>query len=148
MCRWLRANAPALRRIAFAGKLIQRVPNRKSGYNLLGRYLHDVGVDPESMDFQYRVNRKRLSRSGIQGLFINRLTTWTVAKFTVQATARLPGTTTETVSAPTEVDVCALDLDINTVHEFPDELPQHELQNLFQELTDLGAEIARCGDIR
>jgi hypothetical protein len=105
MTRWLELDLPTIKRISFAGKLIQRMPDRDSGYRRIAEYLPDVRLDPESTDFLYRVNRKRLSNSGTPDLLINRLSTWSVMKVTVQARGRVPGSG-EVIDAPSaEADV-------------------------------------------
>jgi hypothetical protein len=54
----------------------------------------------------------------------------------------------QSISYPTsEIYACRLELDINTPQSFQNELPYDQLNNIFQELVDLGREIATEGDI-
>src|SRR5262249_11243790 len=51
MRQWLGRPLPQMKRIAFAGRLIQRVADNASGMQRLARYLPDVRLDLESTDF-------------------------------------------------------------------------------------------------
>jgi hypothetical protein len=46
-----------------------------------------------------------------------------------------------------EYFACRIELDINTVPDFPGELDREILQPIFGDLVDLGQEIVREGDI-
>ncbi len=149
MSRWVGLpNLPGIKRLALAARLIQKVADRESGYRLLGLYLPDVRLDPESTDFVYRINRKRPSRSEIPGMFINRLMTWQVLKVQTQMRGNLVGTVEMIESPVTEIALCCLDIDMNTIHEFSGEIPPSSLSVLFGELSDLAVEIATKGDTR
>jgi hypothetical protein len=145
--RWLEIQTlPRFQRIAFGAILLQPVEDRETGYRKLSQYLPSVKIDPVgSSDFSYRINRKRDSKSGVQGLKINRLTKWTVA---LHRFVRVPlGDTAGRVSALSEQHACRLELDINTVPEFQTDLDVSLLPRLFHELVDLGLEIANTGDV-
>lgn len=144
MKRWLKTSPP-LSRLAFGAILLKPVADRQEGYRVLDQLLPAVQIDPEGMrDFQYRVNRRRLSGSGIDALEINRLSAWSVALhsgLTLQVSPG-PSRVVETGTA----SACRLELDINTVPEFTGKLKKSMLPKLFQELVDLGVEISEHGD--
>ena len=143
MLRWLDEQCPPLKRLAFGAALVLPVENRVAGYRQLAPFIR-VEVDPEgSSDLLYRINRPRASRSGIEGLRINRLSTWSVSKLALGVQAdrqsfELPGL---------EYYACLLELDINTVPDFAGTLEGDQLSTVFEEQVALGQEIAVHGDI-
>lgn len=146
MMRWIK-KSPPLSRLAFGAILNLPVENLAEGYRLLGNYLPKVEIDPEkSRDFLYQINRRRPSRSGNEGLEINRLTKWSVSQLRAGIIDLSPehGHFMETAEP---LIVCRLELDINTAPEFKSGLKKMKLSKLFDELVELGMEIARNGDI-
>ena len=151
MCRWLEFDiCPSLQRLAFGAILFIPVENRVKGYLQLQPYLPDVHLAPEySSDFAYQINRPRSSALGIDGLKLNRLSKWSVVnvtniRFEFAKINPTPGVFT---NIGQESFGCRLELDINTTAQFQDQLPQDQLPRIFQELIDLGKEIATEGDI-
>ena len=145
MGEWLRTSAPPLKRLAFAGKVIRWTGSREESYAVLADCLRDsVKVDPQSREFQYRVNRPRSSAMGIEDFNINRLCTWSAVTLnvTVQATT---GSTTRQLERPW--DGCLLQLDINTPVDRAIPIPPDRLVAAWEELVSLGNEIAIRGDI-
>jgi hypothetical protein len=136
--------------VAFAGVLLQPVTTREAGYELLDRYLRCLDVDPQSSDLLYRINRRVPSRTGLAELQLNRLTTWSVGRFGVVVGTQLLGEAGQPGAGQVErVDryACVLELDINTVPEPRDRtLPSEGLSAIFNELLELGTEIAARGD--
>jgi hypothetical protein len=155
MIRWLQ-RCPPIKRLAFAGALFQPVADHQSAYQRLNQYLRKIEIDPDTRDFLYRINRRTASLIGIPNLFINRLTTWTAGRYTVEISARLANPLASPLIvergqpvARREQYACLLELDINTVPEFPgDVLPQDRLPQIFAELVEIGEEIATHGDTR
>jgi hypothetical protein len=148
MRRWLQT-APSIKRLAFAGSLLQFVDCREDGYLLLDRYLRHTTVDPSTSDFMYRVNRRKQSQTGITGLEINRLCTWACATFSVGIRAH-SGLTGETADIRIQEDrnACMLEFDVNTVPESSGpELPGERLADVLVELIDYCTEVAAVGDI-
>jgi hypothetical protein len=150
MNRWFPLS-PEIHRLAFAGVLIQPVGDRREGYELLNRYLRWVDLDPSSSDLLYRINRRIASRS-LDDLEINRLMTWSVGQFNVMMRVQLLGEAGQPRAEQTEQverHACVLELDINTVPE-PRErvLPREALPQIFEELVNLGVDIAARGDER
>lgn len=138
---------PAVERLAFGAVLLQPVGDHRSGYRLLGSYLHAVQMDPESSEFQYRINRRRHSAS-VADLQINRLCTWSCVRWEGVRMALELGSLTAERRPLGRGYACRLELDINTDPEFPGELPRGQLPKLFAELIDRGREIAARGDIK
>jgi len=120
------------------------VDDRPSGYRKLGSYLPGIQIDPEgSSDFLYQINRPRKARLNIPSLRINRLSNWSVSRIDIGGqfgaqTIELPGL---------EQYACRLELDINTAPDFQEILVREQLRSTFEELVDLGKEIAARGDI-
>jgi hypothetical protein len=151
MERWFKLKTfPLMQRLAFGAVLLQPKQSLGEGYRQLEIYLSPfLKLDPErSSDFLYRINRRRNSKISINGLQMNRLSTWSVAstslvEFSVGAVAggsirSIPGLT---------LFACRLELDINTHAEFRGEFSAEHSGQIFQELVELGLEIARKGDI-
>src|SRR5712691_4605478 len=114
---WL-PQAPALRRLAVGGILLQPVADTRAGYALVQKYLPRARFDLEgASDFFYQINRPRPSTTGIQGLRINRFMRWSV-----QVARRMTltlgggGAVARTLG---EEAACRLELDINTAPDFP-----------------------------
>jgi hypothetical protein len=145
MNRWLRTSPP-LTRLAFGAKLWTSVADRQDGYKELDRLLPGIQIDSEGMsDFFYRVNRRRFSGSGIEGLKINRLSTWYFASMSILTVHVSPGV--KQVHETGELgNACMLELDINTDPEFAKRLTKRIVPKLLQELVDLGVEISEHGD--
>lgn len=147
MSRWLNMSPP-IKRLAFGAVLILPVEDQRSGYVLLAKYLPHIKLDPEgSSDFLYQINRPRDSGTGIRDLRINRLSKWFVAR---RGTGRIELSAQQARVSffPTsEGYACRLELDINTVADYQGDLPQDRLGAIFQELVELGKEIATEGDV-
>ncbi|MBI5747049.1 MAG: hypothetical protein HZA13_08610 [Nitrospirae bacterium] len=145
MRRWLE-KCPQLLRLAFGSVLLQLVNDRESGYRQLSKYLSSVKLNPKnSFDFLYQINRPRDSDLGVENLRINRLTKWSVASWKLAQMSI--GHKSINYPIGQERFACRLELDINTMADYPDELPEKKLPQIFQELVDLGKEIAIKGDI-
>ncbi len=146
MKRWLK-KSPPLNRLAFGAILNLPVENLTEGYRLLGNYLPKVEIDPErSRDLFYQINRRRPSRSGIEGVEINRLTKWSVSQLRAGLMDLSPGHG-QFMETAEPLFACRLELDINTAPEFKSSLKKSRFSKLFDELVELGMEIARNGDI-
>lgn len=143
MERWLPA-APASSRIAFGVTGVSPVAGHREGYEALGRLLREsVKLDPEgSSDFLYRINRPRPSLV-IDGLAINRLSTWSVLKLRLLA----EGPTGGLGRLVREAYACRAELDINTAATFQGTFDASIVGGVFQELQVLGIEILQSGDI-
>ena len=141
----------AANRLAFGAILVQAVEDARSGYQALDILLDTVAIDPDgSSDFAYQINRRRKSKV-MPTLAINRLSKWGVIG---QGTMRLrlsmaPEGHVSTSHMTTDIieHAVRLEIDINTVLEEPNVLPKDHLISLFEELVNLGVEIAEQGDI-
>ena len=147
MSPWLDSDAcPPLLRLAFGAVLLQQVATREEGYRRLAPYLSAVQLDPlGSSDFLYRINRPRDSAGTIEGLRINRLSTWSVVLQRAGMIAVRSGTATLLPSS--EHYASRLELDINTAPGTGLELPRAQVPQVFQEMVTLGKEIAQEGEI-
>jgi hypothetical protein len=138
--RWLaRDDVPELGRLAFGAVLRHREADRRSGHLRLPNYV-PVQVDPESSDFLYQINLPITSTVGINGLQINRLTKWSVSGMKLLTLA-----STGATIAREPTYAFSLELDINTALTFASPLPKARLVALYQEMTNLGCQIATEG---
>ena len=146
MCRWLKT-CPRLDRLAFGAILLSPVDTRVKGYRRLSKFLPGIKIDPKhSTDFSYQINRRRTSKSGMEGLEINRLTRWSVASTSTVLLEMSPQSSKAYENGKTAY-ACRLALDINTDQEFRSGLHKTKLLNLFRELVEIGTEISTKGDI-
>lgn len=135
---------PLVKRLAFGSVINLPSTDQQEGYGQLSNYIKNVTIDPvKSRDFRYQINHRRTSKTGINGLEINRLNTWSVASYhtIVSPIPKIEMTTTETRYA------CRLEIDINTCQEFQNKLPKEKLGEIFDELVNMGKEIISQGDI-
>lgn len=147
MNRWFDLDSvPNLVRVAFGANLIQKVQNQQAGMERLAKYILAVCVDPaNSSDFLYQINRRRASKLDREGLEINRVMKWSVTQH--QLFLLNPATSGNTVPAPPESFV-RLEIDINTMQEYKGEFNRASLSETFEELVELGKEIAKRGDVK
>jgi hypothetical protein len=141
--RWLEM-APTLKRLALGAVLHQPVEGQEAGYIRLGKYL-SFPLDPTASDFNFRINRRRESSSGIEGLQINRLMVWSCFGWEMGMQFTLEGSEPRSTASATG-HACRLELDINSAPEFIGPLPQDRLVRLWRELLQLATEIAAEGD--
>jgi len=140
--QWLQ-NAPSLQRLAFGAILHQSTASSQEGYEKLSEYLA-FDLDNDSSEFLYQINRPRKSQNLNLDLIINRLSKWSVnllAGFILSPEMRRYSL------RPAEFAL-SLELDINTSADFSGELHPEKLSEIFQELVNLGQEIANKGDIK
>lgn len=149
MKKWFK-QSPQLNRLAFGAVLLLPVEIKEDGYRKLDRLLPSVKINAEkSTDFSYGINRRRSSQSGIEGLEINRLSSWSLARISglmIEMAADEPSKS-RVLNLGEPILACSLKLDINTGLEFRRGLKKSMLPRLFDELVELGNEIATKGDI-
>lgn len=149
MQRWL-ADCPPVHRLAYGGVLLLPAESLPGALRRLDELLPTVHVDPEiTQDFMYRINKRRDSRSGIEDLKINRLSTWAamqVIETQIHVSEGDQGTLNVT-QLPNSRGLCRLEFDINTIPEFDQELDEDKVLDIFNELVDIGNEIATEGDV-
>lgn len=146
MERWIRESCPPISRISFVGKLAHWTEGREESYHVLDRYLPSVDVDPTASEFQYRINRPRQSTTAVDGLWINRLCTWSAVVFQLQMQVSAGGVSPRQVTQ--DYNGCLLQMDINTFQDYDGNLPHEQVPAIWRELMLLGDEIARAGDVR
>ena len=148
MQRWFDLETcPELRRMAFGAALLLLVDGKEAGYRQLQAYLPSVELDPNSSDFLYRINRPRQCSLGIEGLQVNRLSSWSVALVRKLALDFASGSLHEQEERQ-DFHACRLELDMNTAADWNQTLPAERTPEILTELVQLGKEIAEEGDIR
>ena len=149
MQRWL-GDCPPVHRLAYGGVLLLPAESLPDALRRLDELLPTVRVEPEvTQDFMYRINKRRDSRSGIEGLKINRLSTWTavqVIETRIHVSEGDQGTLNVT-QLPNSRGLCRLEIDINTIPEFNQEFYKDMVLDIFNELVDIGNETATEGDV-
>jgi hypothetical protein len=143
--RFLTELCPEIRRLAFGAVLFQPNDSHEACYRTLAQYLPAVLVDPQSHDFNYRINRRRKAKSGPESLLINRLSTWSAIIWSAEVRVESPQP--RSVLPLTDAYACRLELDINTDPNFHGVLPSGSLVGLWREMVHLGQEIATRGDV-
>ncbi len=148
MLRWFESDTcPPLSRLAFGAVLLSPVDAKELGYQQLNGLLPSIELDTEGIsDFLYQINRPRDTTLQIEGLQINRLSKWSVV--TLRQVNFILGQTSVRTSQRQEVFACRLELDMNTHQDFNGELLPEQLPEVFNELIDLGREIANEGDAK
>ncbi|QDU56154.1 hypothetical protein [Aeoliella mucimassa] len=142
---WFLDECPEITRIGFVPRLVYKTDSKEETYKFLDTCLKDIKVDPSSQEFQYRINRPRKS-DVIAGLAINRLSTWTAAKFAIRAVSG-DQTQNQPVISHTHYG-CVLQLDINTDADRKESIEHESLHKLWDELAKMAAEIVHEGDIQ
>lgn len=135
----------AISRLAIGLVLLIPVGGIKDAYSVLQRYLPSVKLDIDGpVDFLYQINRPRMSAS-MDEVAVNRLTKWSVSMSGSIAISLTPGSGIM-VPDPNPRFASRLELDINTAPS-GSLIPTDKVIPLFRELAQLGAEIAREGDV-
>lgn len=142
--RWLgRDDVPDSARVAFGAVLNHPEIDHRAGYARLPDYV-PVRVEPDYSDFLYQINMPVDSRTGIQGLRINRLSKWSVAAYTLFS-LRFGATAVATETRPKFSYAVRLELDINTSPLFQGAVSRNRLMEVYRELAVLGQGIATEG---
>lgn len=147
MLDWLNI-CPSTNRLAYGAVLLIPAGTLSQACRILEPLLPAIKIDWENTyDFLYRINRRRHSRSGVEGLEINRLATWSVATISGMRLDFASGQPVPSIIHLPDSGICRLELDINTAPEFQSALEKSVRSNIFEELVDFGNEIAGEGDI-
>jgi hypothetical protein len=143
--KWFSGQLPSMKRLAFAAKLVQQVPDAKAVAELLAQYLPKTHVPDDPADFIYRINRKITSSSTVPHLLVNQLATWSSATLTLQFQTQPVGGVPQ-LSTKVLGEAIQLELDINTAQDRHIALPQSKLTGLIQELHQYAVRISNEGD--
>jgi hypothetical protein len=144
--KWFPTLTPAPARLAFGAALFDAPTNdRVEGYEHLSEFLKDVKLDPRSEDFTYQINWPRAGRA--VDTKINRLSKWAVLVRTSQPIAIFSGHKITIGQPQAMVFQPHLELDISSDAARTAALPSDKLEALWSELTSLGIEISREGNI-
>ena len=148
MLRWL-ADCSPLHRLGYGSELLLPVGSLPDACRKLDALLRRVDVEPENThDFLYRINRRRASHCGIEGLEINRISTWSAVQFIDLFVVSADGERTpKGTRQPKPRSICRLELDINTIPEFDRALDKDVVPEIFNELVDASNEIVTKGDV-
>jgi hypothetical protein len=141
--------APPLRRIAFGANLYCEVPDQPVAYQTLASLLPTLRIDVgNSSDLLYRINRPRPAATGVSGLMINRISTWSAVLFQqLQLQVGVASGAAITRRVGEGSHFCHLELDINTSPDFPSDLPRERLAEIYRELVGIAIGISEGGDV-
>ena len=149
MRKWL-AGSLAVHRLGYGSVLLLPLGSLSEVCAKLNDILKTVQLDQEGVqDFTYRINRRRDSRVGIEGLKINRLSTWSAAQI-MNALVEIPSGgqgVPRIVPSADSGHMCRLELDMNTSPEFRRKFTPSEMEKIFDELVAFSCEIVEEGDI-
>ena len=145
LSRWLSTECPPVVRLSLVTRLVQFTASREDNYRLLDKYLPDVKVDSSANEFQYRINRKRQSTTGVPSLEINRLTTWSSVKFDMNMLVASTQQVKKVFVQPYHAGL--VETDVNTDADREGLLPADRLLEIWTELGKLTEEIAAKGDV-
>jgi hypothetical protein len=107
--------------------------------------LKSLAADPRrARDLLFRVNWP-VSSSAVQGLTINRLTTWSVIQFQIQVVSKTGPNVVMEDNPPSYF--VRLEMDHNTDGQHSQPFEQSRLATLYQELTTLALENAKRGEL-
>ena len=143
--KWLPLS-PVLDRIALGTQAMLPAESKAQTYRLLQSYLPAVKLDEDSSDFIYRINRPRESKSGIDGLRINRVSTWMSIMMSLGQFSPDPRVGIKAIGLGQRAHACRVELDINTAQEFQGQLRHDQSVLVFRELVESAREILRHGD--
>jgi len=136
---WLGKIDAEILRIAFGAVLLYPAKDRTAAYEIIGRYVPSLKVDPAgSRELLYRINRPKV---GADGLELNRITAWAAI---VARTAVIAGSSTAQLAAQ---DFASLELDHSTPALLEHPLNNARLVAIFNELVALGTGNAAQGEI-
>lgn len=128
-----------IKRLAFAAVLLYPVESAEYGYEVLRTLLPTVNHE-NIRDLNFQVNRPCESNA-LDGISINRLARWSVARF------RFLATNLQVISSEDEKSACRLEFDINTSAKQTDAISPDSLPDLVDELVGIGLELSEKGDV-
>jgi len=143
---WLETHRYPFNRLAFGAILMRETESGEAAYEQLDDLLIALEVDPKRMrDLLYQVNWPRQSEI-LQGLTLNRLTTWSVLRLV----RKLVAMTGAEITAAKEEDVTyalRLELDHNTEDARVEPFDQTQIVPIYRELMELAVANATHGEL-
>lgn len=137
---WSSRYTEPTKRLAIGATLLGAAhSDRGDGYRALAPFIPAVELDPESSDFQYRINRPRPSRT--LPTTINRVMHWSVAALFEAKAEVTKGDLQSTVSFRPRVQ-----LDVNTATEYTEGI--QDAKAVFGELLNNVQEVSKLGDVK
>ncbi len=126
---WLLTLSPPALRIAYGVVLLNEVPERKTGYEMLASYLPIIKINADTWsDFFFQVNNK-VKSAVLVASPLNVVSKWAAIK-----TVRIQVNTSEAPSAASvELNACRLELDLSTAVENKTSMEPANLSTLFNE---------------
>jgi len=136
------ANFPILR-IAFGAVLLCPAKNRLTSYETLKALLSSVSVDPEKMrELSFRINWPTKSKV-IDGLLVNRITSWSALELLFASLELGPTPSTTTRSG---VHAVRLEIDHSTDQSLSQPFDRGQVLPIYKELVSAASENAAKGE--
>jgi hypothetical protein len=143
-CGWLTNLRNPIIRIGFGAVLLRRTDSRGDAYRELKSLLKSVNVDPDRMrDLLFRTNWPKQSAT-VDGLSLNRLTTWAALQYTIAV--NFIGSAPSVPTRISQMYALRLEIDHNTDEERKTPFEQKDLIPIYQELVELARENASVGE--
>jgi hypothetical protein len=142
--RWLRLDGlPEIIRIAFGTVVRHPEQDSETAYARLPDYLH-FQIPSGASDFNFQINIPTASRTGIQGLRVNRLSRWSILAF-ARIAFRVEGPRISQGSAQLMDHSLHLEIDVNTSPGFRGAITHDRIIDVFRELVELARGIVTDG---
>jgi len=142
---WLARFEQPVHRIAFGGSLIAKCESITDAYRQLLSMLQSVKGDPNRMrELIYRVSWPLQSKA-VDGLLLNRITSWATLQIQLQLMVQTGAKTTMTETAATHV--VRLEIDHSTDADRTNPFDRSQLVPIYRELVSLAAENAEKGEV-
>ena len=136
---WLASLENVILRLAFGAILVYPAEDRNEAYQILGRYVPSIRVDPDATrELLYRVNRPKILADGME---LNRITNWSAVAF------RMAVLNASTTAQLAERDFARLEIDNSTSVVSSTPLERAQVPHILRELVALGLENAAHGEV-
>lgn len=142
---WIESVQEPVLRIAVAGTALARCDNVQDAYTKLLKMLQSVKGDPERMrELVFRINWPTTSTK-MQGLVLNRITTWSILQIQLQLMVRTGQSTVLNETPATQV--IRFEFDHNTDAGRTEPFDRATLVPIYEELVALALENAEKGEM-
>jgi hypothetical protein len=143
---WVAKYPASVTRLGLGVTLLARYPDKESAYKMLLQLLKSVTGDPKRMrDLVFRINWQADSKV-LNGLVLNRLTTWSVVELFIRTIAFESETASVTGQTPI-IDILRLEMDHNTTQQWKETFGRKDLVYIYTELAGLAVENAERGEL-
>ena len=145
VCPFVEAFEFPIIRVAFGGVLLAAAESKEDSYRQLGELVQSVKIDPVRMrELVYRVNWPQQS-SVVNGLELNRLTTWNSIMF-ARGLMQITGAEVTMATAESSLNAARLEFDMNTFQGRKEPFEAGTVVPILHELVFMARENAKAGE--